>query len=57
MISLISILLLVHFVVFGMCLLCFILGKFNYELHISVKKIEILPAKESPKQNTNKKRA
>ena len=26
----------------------FILGKFRYELHISAKKIEILPTKESP---------
>ena len=38
------------FAVLAFVLLCLVLGIFGYKLHISAKKIEILPAKESPKQ-------
>lgn len=39
------------FVVIAFTVLCLVLAVFGYKLHISNKKIEILPAKESPKKD------
>lgn len=46
-------LLIVLGIILAVCLLCYIAGKTKYKVHISGTKIEVLPAEELPKQNTD----
>lgn len=41
-------------IILAVCLLCYIASRAKYKVHISGTKIEVLPAEELPKQNTQK---